>query len=208
MNRAEFRWLPLISTVILAAGLWFMTFFLTWGNFWFKISLSAATLAALALWLQPLPRTQWSFDGRALVFGCLSAIALYGIFWAGKVIAIQLLPFADHQIGMIYGKGENTSMWLIAVLLLFVTGPSEEIYWRGYLQRQLMERWGSWRGGALATALYAGVHLWSGNFMLVGAAAVAGIFWGGMYGYLGRLSPVIISHSLWSAVVFTVLPLS
>jgi len=208
LNQREFHWVPLLSTVLLAAAFWYITFFLTWGNFWLKISLSAAILAGLSLWLQPINRAEWRFDGSAIVLGCLSAIALYGIFWSGKFIAIHLLPFADQQIGMIYGKGDDTSVWLIAGLLLFVTGPSEELYWRGYLQRQLAERFGNWYGGILATALYAGVHLWSGNFMLVGAAAVAGIFWGGMYGYLGRLTPVIISHSLWSAVIFTVLPLS
>jgi membrane protease YdiL (CAAX protease family) len=43
--------------------------------------------------------------------------------------------------------------------------------------------------------------------MLVGAAAVAGAFWGAMYARLGRLAPVIVSHALWSAVIFAVFPM-
>jgi hypothetical protein len=43
--------------------------------------------------------------------------------------------------------------------------------------------------------------------MLVGAAAVAGAFWGAMYARLDSLAPVILSHSIWSAVIFAVFPL-
>jgi len=98
-------------------------------------------------------------------------------------------------------------MWAIALLLFFVTGPSEELYWRGYLQKNLMMRFGQWQGWLLATAIYAAVHIWSFNFMLIGAAAVAGAFWGAMYWRLKNLAPVIISHSVWSAVIFAVFPM-
>jgi membrane protease YdiL (CAAX protease family) len=99
-------------------------------------------------------------------------------------------------------------MWIIFFLLLFITGPCEELYWRGFLQDGLMERFGGCRGWFISTAIYAGVHIWSFNFMLIGAAAVAGAFWGAMYWRIGNLSSVIISHSLWSAFIFAVIPLS
>ncbi len=118
------------------------------------------------------------------------------------------LPFGQHQIGAIYLKGEGTPLWVIALLLFFVTGPSEEIFWRGYLQRTLMLRFGSWQGWLLATVVYAAVHLWSFNFMLIGAAGVAGAFWGAMYWRLGNLGPVILSHSVWSTVIFAIFPMS
>jgi membrane protease YdiL (CAAX protease family) len=98
-------------------------------------------------------------------------------------------------------------MWLIALLLFFVTGPAEELYWRGYLQKNLMARFGRWQGWLLATVIYAAVHIWSFNFMLIGAAFVAGAFWGGMYLHLKNLAPVIISHSVWSMVIFAVFPM-
>jgi len=58
----------------------------------------------------------------------------------------------------------------------------------------------------IATAIYAGVHIWSLNFMLIGAAAVAGAFWGLLYLRWKSLAPVIISHAIWSAFVFAVVP--
>ena len=207
MKLYDFRWLPLTATVALAAVLWFVTFYLSWSTFWIKISASAAILAALSFRLQPDLIKGLTFDLTSVIIGVMTAATLYFIFWAGKMVSTALFPFAEHQIGSIYGKGEGTPMGIIAVLLFFVTGPSEELYWRGFLQRSLMDRFGGWRGWLLATTVYAGVHLWSLNFMLIGAAAVAGAFWGAVYWRLGKLAPVIISHSLWSTIVFAVIPI-
>jgi membrane protease YdiL (CAAX protease family) len=197
-----------IGTVVLAAALWFVTFYLAWSTFWIKISLSAATLAGLSLWLQRGREGRFGFNFRAVISGLLSAALLYGIFWAGKQISALLWPASGSQIGNIYQKGAGTSMGTIALLLFFVTGPCEEIYWRGYLQRNLMQRFGNGPGWALATAIYAGVHIWSFNFMLIGAAAVAGAFWGALYWRFKTLAPVIVSHSVWSTVIFAVFPMT
>lgn len=207
MNRAESRFFPLIGTIVLAAALWFVTFYLSWASFWIKISLSAATLAILSLLLQPHPTKHLKFNANAVVFGLLSSGVLYLIFWVGKMVSTNLFPFAGSQIGGIYDKGVGTPVWVIALLLFFVTGPAEELYWRGYLQKNLMVRFGQWQGWLLATCIYAGVHIWSFNFMLIGAAGVAGAFWGAMYWRFNNLAPVIISHSIWSAVIFAVFPM-
>lgn len=193
--------------VLLAAALWAVTFALQWTSFWIKISLSASLLAGLSLILQPIRREEFRLDLRAVLIGLASAALLYFIFWSGRAVSIALFDFAGRQIGGIYHKGEGTPLWVIALLLFCVTGPSEEIFWRGYLQRSLMMRFGRWPGWAIATALYAGVHISSMNFMLVGAAAVAGAFWGAMYAHLGRLAPVILSHAVWSTVIFAVFPM-
>ena len=208
MNHPKFRPLPLIGTVLLAALFWFVTFYLTWASFWIKISFSAATLAILSLLLQPNRKEHIRIDARAVALGLASAAILYFIFWIGKAVSEVILPFSGGQIGGIYDKGAGTPMWVIALLLFFVTGPSEELYWRGYLQKNLMMRYGQWQGWLLATAIYAAVHIWSFNFMLIGAAAVAGAFWGAMYWRLKNLTPVIISHSVWSAVIFAVFPMT
>ena len=207
MNRSEIGPRLLTATIILAVVLWFVTFFLPWGSFWIKISLSAAFLAVISHHIQTDDRERFYFDRKAVLIGLTSAAILYFIFWAGKAVSTALFPFAEQQIGSIYGRGAGTSRWSIVLLLFFITGPCEEIFWRGYLQRQLMKRLGGWQGWLLATAVYAGVHLWSFNFMLIGAAAVAGAFWGALYWRLGRLAPVIVSHSIWSMVIFAVFPI-
>ncbi len=200
--------LAVVATLVVASILWFVTFGLGWGSFWIKISISAATLALLSIVLQRGVRAEVRFDAKSILLGLGSAAVLYGIFYAGKVISALLFDFSDRQVGDIYGLGEGSQLWIIALLLFFVTGPSEELYWRGYLQRALSERWGGLWGYVIATALYAAVHLWTLNFMLIGAAAVAGAFWGFVYWRTKNLAVVIVSHSVWSAVIFAVLPMS
>lgn len=198
----------LIGAVILANILWFATFYLEFSSFWIKIAVSASILAFLSLWITSGEKRRFKMDAGSVIMGLMSAAALYFVFWAGKGISSMIFPFAEQQIGSIYGKGDGTSTWFIFPLLLLVTGPCEEIFWRGYLQEKLMVRFGEPRGWLFAALIYAAVHIWSFNFMLIGAAAVAGAFWGAMYWRYRNLAPVIVSHSLWSAFIFAVIPLS
>jgi len=207
MIRKQGSWTPLLGTIILANILWFVTFALDFSIFWIKITLSALTLALISLSLKPDRAEQLRIDGKAVFIGLVSAAVLYLIFFLGKEISTEIFPFAAHQIGSVYGKGHGTTMWIIFILLFFITGPAEEIYWRGYVQDSLMHSLGETKAWLITTAIYAGVHLWSFNFMLIAAAGVAGAFWGLMYWRLRTLTPVIISHSVWSAVIFAVFPL-
>ncbi|MCK9264890.1 MAG: CPBP family glutamic-type intramembrane protease [Deltaproteobacteria bacterium] len=206
MNESGHR--LLWPTVILAFALWFVTFSLPGAGFWIKISLSAGILAALALRAGTAADNRLAFDRAAVFQGLLSAALLYGIFWFGNEISWLIFPFAPQQVAAIYAKGAGFPLPVVFLLLLLVTGPCEEIYWRGFLQRNLMLRYGEIRGWILATAIYAGVHILSFNLMLFGAAAVGGAFWGLLYMKLKRLDTLIICHSVWSAFIFAVLPLT
>jgi membrane protease YdiL (CAAX protease family) len=205
--KREARPKEIVLTVVLACVLWFVTFYLSWASFWIKITFSAATLAILSLWIQPHRKDQFRFNQSVVLQGLVSAGLLYAIFWIGKTISGTLMPFASTQINGIYQKGLGTHTGIIAALLFFVTGPCEEIYWRGFLQKNLAARFGPWQGWLLATAIYAAVHIWSFNLMLIGAAAMAGAFWGAMFWRYNNLMPVIISHSVWSTVIFAVFPM-
>jgi membrane protease YdiL (CAAX protease family) len=97
---------------------------------------------------------------------------------------------------------------LIAVALLLLIGPAEEIFWRGYVQRTLSQRWGANMGFIVATAIYTLVHIGSMNFMLIMAAMVCGIAWGLLYRLMpGRFTAIMLSHSLWDVAVFVLFPI-
>jgi uncharacterized protein len=207
MSRTGYRPEIVWPAVVLAFALWFFSFSLGLLNFWIKITFSAACLGAIALWAGARRQNRLTFDARAFSLGLAGAVLLYLIFWTGNFVSNLLFPFASGQVGSIYGKGQGFSTTAIFLLLLFVTGPCEELFWRGYLQKGLMERFGQWKGWLLATAVYTGIHVCSLNFMLIGAAAVGGAFWGLMYLKYNRLDALIICHSVWSACIFAVVPI-
>ena len=94
------------------------------------------------------------------------------------------------------------------MLLLFLIGPAEEIFWRGYVQKSLSEKLGKNAGVVVATLVYAGVHIPSWNFMLVMAALTAGAVWGLVYRFWPeKFGAVLVSHALWDAAVFVWFPL-
>jgi hypothetical protein len=90
--------------------------------------------------------------------------------------------------------------------MLFLIGPGEELFWRGFLQRRLQKGLGQWRGFILATMIYAFIHVGSGNVMLVLAAGVCGLFWGFLYLRFHSMLLNAISHTLWDVSIFLLLP--
>lgn len=169
---------------------------------------SALILCGLSTWLKPNWWLRVHWNATNILLGIGIAIGLWGIFWIGDKVSGWLFDFARPQVNAIYGMKAGESPWLLSALMLFLIGPAEEIYWRGYVQQTLSQRWGSNTGFAVATILYAIVHAGSLNFMLIMAALVAGIVWGALYRFFPeRFSAIILSHALWDAAVFIWFPI-
>lgn len=196
----------LVSVVILAACLWgimFSPFTAPLVPFWGAMSVSALTLSILAFCFSP--QRQWNIHWNLpnIVFGIAIAAFLWGIFWIGDKLSSMIFDFARPQVNLIYGMKEGESPWLLALLMLVLIGPAEEIFWRGYVQRTLSDRWNPNTGFITATLLYALVHAASCNFMLVMAALVAGTVWGAIYRFFpNKFAAIILSHALWDVAVF------
>ena len=145
-------------------------------------------LAVVAIVLQGPLLLRQGVQARDLLLGIVSALALWVVFWAGGHLADAVLPFAAVGVDEVYDFKSDQSLVLVAALHALVISPAEEVYWRGLVQSTFQGRWGVWRGWLAGTAAYAGVHLLTGNLMLVIAAAVAGGAWGALYAWQGRLS--------------------
>lgn len=201
----------LVFTVVLAAVLWAVMFSpLTapYVNFWWMMTASALTLSILSTCFN---RGWWHavrFGWGEVLAGVGIAAALWGIFWTGDKVSSWLFDFARPQVNLIYGMKEGESLWLLSLLMLVLIGPAEEIFWRGYVQRTLSARWSPDAGFVVTTLVYALVHAASCNFMLVMAAAVAGVVWGGLYRlFPRRLGAIIVSHAVWDVAVFVWFPI-
>lgn len=203
----------LVCAMIIGAGLWFFMFS-PWTsgltNFWLTMTGSAIILTTFALVFQKdsLSTIAKDLSWKQIVGGIALAAVLWGVFWIGDKLSSMMFGFARGQVDNIYGMKVGLPSWLIATLLLLVIGPAEEIFWRGYVQRQLAHKWGENWGFVVATLVYTLIHIWSFNFMLVMAAMVCGVIWGGLY----RLKPswlpaLIVSHAIWDACVFVVFPI-
>lgn len=201
----------LTFTIILAAVLWSIMFLpvtATHINFWWMMTGSACILSTLSTIFNPGWWKRVKLSGRGVLEGIAIAVALWGIFWIGDKLSQIIFNFARGQVDLIYGMKEGESPWLLTALMLLLIGPAEEIFWRGYVQQTLQNRWNPNAGFVVTTLIYAIVHAGSCNFMLVMAALVAGAAWGLLY----RLFPdkffaIILSHALWDVAVFVWFPI-
>lgn len=194
----------------IAAALWFFMFSpwtATLVNFWYAMTVSALILTLIATvfcreWLKDM-----KVNVKTVMCGLAIAFVLWWIFWTGDKVSQWLFGFARPQVDLIYGMKSDNSPMLIAALLLLVIGPAEEIFWRGFVQRRLMQQWSPNVGFFVTTACYILIHVWSFNFMLIMAAMVVGFCWGVIYRFFPRsLTALIISHAVWDACAFVFFP--
>ena len=207
----------LLAAVLVAAAFWFYMFSpWTQGrpNFWLLMSCAAIVLSSLCLAFTPDRKALLKVEKPVLqiLAGVAIAFALWGVFWIGDKLSALLFGFARAEVDAVYAMKTGLPAWGIALLLLLLIGPAEELFWRGYVQRTLSAILPGKRAADAAllitVAVYALVHIWSFNFMLVMAAMVAGAVWGLIYRLRPSLLPaLIISHALWDVLVFVIIPI-
>ena len=143
-----------------------------------------------------------------IFWGVVIAVALWGVFWVGDKMSRLMFECARPEVDSIYAMKNGESPWLLTALMLFLIGPAEEIFWRGYVQENFSKKWNPNVGFVVTTLIYALVHAGSFNFMLTMAALIAGAAWGLLYRYFPKyFAAIIISHALWDVAVFIWFPI-
>lgn len=213
----DYRLLKPAIAILVAAALWFFMFSPWTGglfNFWLEMSCAAIVLTTLTLAFTPDRKVLFHIKKPVLqmLAGIGIAFLLWGVFWIGDRLSSLMFDFARPEVDAVYAMKTGIPSSVIALLLLLLIGPAEELFWRGYVQRKLTRILTGKRAADLAfvatTLIYALVHIWSFNFMLVMAALVAGAVWGFLYRINPKLLPaLVVSHALWDALVFVILPI-
>lgn len=200
-------WPLLFIAMFAAAIIWYFLFAVPGTPFWLVIAAATFTLGGGTLVVYPdtlkgARRTWVAFS----IIGIISALVLYGIFAIGNQAVRVILADGAKQVANVYATKAQAQPTLIGLLLFFIIGPGEELFWRGWVQRTLALRVGPVRSFLLTTTIYTLVHVPSMNLTLIGAAAVAGVFWGYMYMRYGHIGPGLVSHAVWDVSVFILFP--
>jgi membrane protease YdiL (CAAX protease family) len=165
-------------------------------RFWHRMTTTGFTLGTLALASGEAERLKPRW--RDIPLGIVIAMGLFAIFQVGDRQARKVMPKGGSEIGEIYALRSIRPPEEIALRLGGVIGPAEELFWRGWLQRRI--------GWVPASAAYAGAHLVTGNATLIGAAGVAGVYWGALAALGAPMTALIVSHVVWDVWIFLVSP--
>lgn len=180
-------------------------------DFWWWMSANLIILISLGALTDKLFVKRIGADLKQRLFnkilwGLLSAGLLYLIFWLGNFLIRWILDFAGEDISNVYAFKGNASKLRIGLLMLLIIGPGEELFWRSYMQGNLMQRYGKLTGFILATLVYTLIHIATGNLVLILAALAGGVFWGWLYMKYQSITINAISHIAWDISVFLLFP--
>ncbi len=196
----------LILGLVIATGFWFELFRWRLANFWVSMAVFTFLLSIYSIWRRPRLFSQKISIKQTLIIGLISAVLLYFLFWVGRYVT-SFLPFQAEQIQAAYQNKQEAPLGIILLLMVLFIGPGEEIFWRGFVQSEFEDWTGKTIGWLLASALYAAIHILTGNSILVGAAATAGLFWGWLYLRYRNIYVNILSHILWDVSIFLIWPI-
>ena len=201
--------------IFIASFLWFIMFaeFIEIGNiihntyFWIAMTISASSLAVFSILTQKDTfKSLLKINKKLVLIGLGHAILLYGLSRLGVFIAQNMFDFVVPQIEAIYTTKTQLDSLYIGLLLIFIIGPSEEIFWRGFVQNKLGQVSNPKKALILTSVIYCLVHIWAFNPMLLLAALVLGIHWGLLFYKYKSLVPGIISHAIWDTLIFVLFP--
>jgi membrane protease YdiL (CAAX protease family) len=190
-----------VKLLALGIGAAFAAFGLTFrgprARFWDRMTATGLVLGGLALATDRDARRVRIGPGE-IALGLASAAGLYGIFRVGDTLAREVMPRGDAEIGDIYALRALRPKEELAARLGLVIGPAEELFWRGFVQGRA--------GYLTAAALYGGAHVVTENATLIGAATIAGAYWGLLRAVGMPLGALVVSHVAWDVWIFLVAP--
>lgn len=141
-----------------------------------------------------------------LVYGLISGLILFGLFWLGDLIFEFFHISVQNDISRLYKLFSPTLFWHYLALMLIAV-PGEEIFWRGFIQKRLLYYKGFWGSVIISSLMYASVNLYTGEWILVFATFISGLFWGTLYAWKRSIPLVIVSHLVFDLFIFILFPL-
>lgn len=203
--------LKIFASVLVAAALWFVLFSpftAPYVPFWTGMVVADIVLITLTVLIDGSWTRRIVFSWKNLLLGVIIAAVLWGVFFVGDKLSQLMFSFARPQVDSIYGMKDESDLWRIGISLFLLIGPVEEIFWRGFVQKNLSDFYSDNVGFILTLLFYTAIHIPSGNFMLIMAAMVAGGFWGLIYRIWPQsFTALVVSHALWDTAAFVVFPI-
>ena len=181
-------------------------------NHWLDLALQLASIAealspvVLVLYLMARsgePPSVMGLDASQPASDALLG-ALLAALIGGAGLALYLTAFHLGISLTVVPESLPAIWWRIPVLILSAAhdGILEEILVVGYLLRRLDQLgWTPWKAIACSAVLRGSYHLYQGFGAFIGNAAM-GVIFGILYRRWGRVTPLIIAHTLIDAVAF------
>ncbi len=202
-----------IFSIIIVFILWYIVFSVKPFNFWLSMSFATLVLLLMVFIFDKSVFFNIKINFKTLFFSIVSSLFLYLIFFFGNIFLIfvnskfHLLNNRIALLNNIYSNKTGVSPIIISLLIIFPIAFGEEIFWRGFIQKNIETKTNGYFSLLITTFFYSFVHISSFNPILILAALTCGIFWGFIYMKTKNITLVILSHIFWDILIFVLFPI-
>lgn len=141
-----------------------------------------------------------------LPYGIISGFLLFGFFLLGDLLFEFFKLNVQDNIGRLYDLFSPTLFWHYIALMLIAV-PGEEIFWRGFILKRLLQSIGFWSSIMISSLMNASINIYMGEWILLLATLITGIVWGFLYAWKRSIPLVIVSHLIFDLFIFILIPL-
>jgi len=137
-------------------------------------------------------------------------VALVAVWLIGLLLTLANAPTAENQVADTATRSPDVLLFLIPGSFLLI-GPGEELLFRGVVQARIREALGPVSGVAIASVVFAAVHVvvlvgsLEGVLVSIGVLLVPSLILGAAYEYTGNIVVPALIHGAYNATVFTIL---
>lgn len=172
------------------------------GSVWMWMTPVLAGLGVAALIAGPPPLSEDEALSAALLVGLATGIGLYVATRVFFLVLGRWELLRRHSVAM-YRRQGGLSLGVALVLSLALTVPGEELFWRRFVQLELVEALdGSVIAAAVvAWAVFVFANLFSRNLAIAAGAVVGGAVWCGLFAWTGGVAAPLASHVSWTALM-------
>lgn len=190
----------LFAFIILAHLLLFLSFRSNF-PFWPTFTISFFSLSCLSIRFSKFDTER--ITAKNIVISISSGIILYMIFLIGKTFSAILFPDFLNDVIELYSTIKPNN-WLHYIALLLIIIPGEELFWRGFVQKNLT---GQPAAIIIAALLYTSANIYTGNILFILATLAGGLLWGFLYAWKKNIYLNIISHLVFDFLLLVILPI-
>ncbi|WP_010283239.1 CPBP family intramembrane glutamic endopeptidase [Bacillus timonensis] len=181
------------------------TSFLSSIPFWviFSISFFLLSLAAIRFGTFDYKKISVSKLFIAIFFGIL----MYGLFFIGKLGSSLLFPNMLDEVADLYMKIQPQLVWHFVALFLIII-PGEELFWRGYIQKNIEAKFENKLVVIVISSLfYTSANFYTFNPLFLLATFAGGVVWGTLYMWKRNIYLTILSHLVFNLFMLVLFPL-
>jgi hypothetical protein len=143
-----------------------------------------------------------------IVFGGY-ATAFVAAITGAIIVSVTGAPAGQNQVSEFASADPSVLLWLIPASFLLI-GPGEELLFRGIVQSRIRETFGPVPGVALASALFAAVHVVAltggagGRLVTVTVLFFPALVFGAVYEVTDNLVVPALVHGAYNATLFAI----